>query len=170
VEIGRSDGKAVRSEAEEPQTMSEKPRKPNKRIVTKRRYIEALGTRARFLFGVGFFALFSFMAFSAAFWSIGDTETRYSGGWWFNEIFRLALALWSARITYYCFKEERKVERVKFVTKRTSHLLPPEESLVRPSDLPPSRQQAELLRAAPQGSETPAEELLRATTVGQETD
>ena len=42
--------------------------------------------------------------------------------------------------------------------------LPEIETLVRASDLPPSYQQAELLRATPQGSETPLEELLRATT------
>jgi hypothetical protein len=42
--------------------------------------------------------------------------------------------------------------------------IPEEETLVRASDIPPSHQQAELLRAAPQGSETLAEELLRATT------
>ena len=44
--------------------------------------------------------------------------------------------------------------------------LPEVETLVRASDRP-SGQQAELLRAAPQGSETPAEELLRATTSRQ---
>ncbi len=42
-----------------------------------------------------------------------------------------------------------------------------EQNMVRPSDLPHSQQQAELLRAATHGPETPAEELLRA---GQESD
>jgi len=41
---------------------------------------------------------------------------------------------------------------------------PEVETLIRPSDLPPSNQQAELLRAAQDGKETPAEELLRANT------
>lgn len=63
----------------------------------------------------------------------------------------------------YFFKKERKVERVVPITNRTATTLPPEESLVRASALPPSHQQAELLRAAQYGKETPAEELLRAT-------
>ena len=66
------------------------------------------------------------------------------------------------------YKNEKKVERVAPVTRRTSHLLPPEESLVRASAIPDaSRQQTELLRAAQYGKETPAEELLRATTNGE---
>ena len=39
----------------------------------------------------------------------------------------------------------------------------PKEFLLRPSQVPPSHQQAELLRAAVYGKETPMEELLRAT-------
>ena len=58
-------------------------------------------------------------------------------------------------------------ERVEVITEQNAHRLPPAESLVRASDLPPSHQQTELLRAAPQGSETPPEELLRATTKQQ---
>lgn len=64
--------------------------------------------------------------------------------------------------------------RIKPVISRTSYNtgdLPEVETLVRASDLPPSDQQAELLRGvALPSSETPPEELLRATTVGQETD
>jgi len=62
------------------------------------------------------------------------------------------------------FKKERTIERVAPITRHSTSFLPPKESLVRASDLPPSQQQAELLRAAPRGSETPTEELLRATT------
>jgi len=62
------------------------------------------------------------------------------------------------------FKKERTIERVAPITRHSTSFLPPQESLVRASDLPPSQQQAELLRAAPRGSETPTEELLRATT------
>ena len=66
-------------------------------------------------------------------------------------------------LAFYLFKKGRKVERVVPITKRTTSTLPPEESLVRASNLPPSQQQAELLRAAQHGKETPSEELLRAT-------
>ena len=54
------------------------------------------------------------------------------------------------------------VTEVTFIAPKTALVLPPEESLLRPSDLPPSHQQAELLRAAKPGQETPPEELLRA--------
>jgi len=141
--------------------------KPPKRLVSRIQYGRVLRTRTRLLAAGSFFAFVSFMAFSIALWPVGDSpadDVRYSGGWWFNLIFRLAVALWAARVTYGCFKEERKVQRVKLVTKRTSHLLPAVETLVRASDLPPSNQQAELLRGvAPPTSETPPEELLRAT-------
>ena len=66
------------------------------------------------------------------------------------------------------YKNEKKIERAAPITRHTSHLLPPEESLVRASAIPASRQQSELLRAAQHGKETPAEELLRATTNGQD--
>ena len=51
------------------------------------------------------------------------------------------------------------------ITKHTTSSLPPEESLLRASQSEPSQQQTELLQAAQDGTETPAEELLRATTL-----
>ena len=65
------------------------------------------------------------------------------------------------------WKRERAIERVLPITNHTTSSLPPEETLVRPSYLPPSQQQTELLRAAHPGQETPPKELLRATG-GQE--
>jgi len=63
------------------------------------------------------------------------------------------------------FGSESKVERVVPITKHTTSSLPPEETLVRASGLPPSNQQSELLRGVvPPTSETPPEELLRANT------
>ena len=61
------------------------------------------------------------------------------------------------------FAKIEGMEPVALLTKENAKHLPETETLVRPSDLPPSHLQAELLRAAPQGSETPPEELLRAT-------
>jgi hypothetical protein len=52
---------------------------------------------------------------------------------------------------------------VQLVTRETARHMPSAEILVRASTMPPS-QQAELLRAAQHGKETPAEELMRATT------
>jgi hypothetical protein len=68
-------------------------------------------------------------------------------------------------LSFRLFKKERTIERVLPITKHTTSFLPPKESLVRASDMPPSHQQAELLRAAQMCHETPPEELLRA---GQE--
>ncbi len=65
---------------------------------------------------------------------------------------------------YQCFKAATEVESVRLITPRNHHLAPPVETLVRASDLPSTHKQTELLRAAPQGSDTPAEELLRAST------
>ncbi len=81
-------------------------------------------------------------------------------------LFCVSAGMFFAAFRFYT--NEQKVKRVVPITKRSSHLLPPEETLVRPSDLPRSHQQAELLRAATHGSETPAEELLRATTNSKE--
>ena len=61
------------------------------------------------------------------------------------------------------FKKAQRVEPVALLKRQSVIPLPEAETLVRASDLPPSHQQDELLRAAPQGSETPAAELLRAT-------
>ncbi|MCW3054940.1 MAG: hypothetical protein JWN14_4110 [Chthonomonadales bacterium] len=62
------------------------------------------------------------------------------------------------------WKEAQKVESVILLTKHNIANLPAVETLVRPSDLPHSHQQAELLRGVgPPLYETPPEELLRAT-------
>jgi hypothetical protein len=62
------------------------------------------------------------------------------------------------------FKEAKEIEPVQLLTIHNRYLMPPKQSLVRASDPPPSQQRAELLRAAGQGPQTPAEVLLRATT------
>ncbi len=54
-------------------------------------------------------------------------------------------------------------EPIALITRHNTRHLSEVETLVRGSDLPPSHQQAELLRAAKPGQETPTEELLRAT-------
>jgi hypothetical protein len=62
---------------------------------------------------------------------------------------------------------------VQLITKEAARHLPSAEILVRPSDIPASQQQAELLRAVKSGQETPPEELLRASgnqrVIGAET-
>lgn len=60
------------------------------------------------------------------------------------------------------FKNAKEIAPVALITRHNTGQLPAVETLVRASDIPLSQQQAELLRAAPQGKKTPAEELLRA--------
>jgi hypothetical protein len=71
-----------------------------------------------------------------------------------------AIGTWLAR---FFFAEARKITPVALLTKASARDLPEVEVLVRGSDLPPPAQQAELLRAAGKGAETPPEQLLRAT-------
>ncbi len=61
------------------------------------------------------------------------------------------------------FKRVEQIRPVALITKHTAKRLPEVETLVRGSDLPSSSSQAELLRAAGKGAETPSEHLLRAT-------
>jgi len=66
-------------------------------------------------------------------------------------------------LSIYIFNLGRKMPPIAPITPQNAKQLPEIETLVRASNLPPSHQQAELLRATSQGSETPPEELLRAT-------
>ena len=129
--------------------------KRQKRVVSKKRYADRLAARALF---TGMTALFSL---------IGGGMLVVSIAMLFEKPvvapFYALLAFYVFFLARICYKKEREVERVIPVTRRTANLLPPEESLVRASDLSPSHHQAELLRAAPQSKETPAEELLKAT-------
>ncbi|MCW3100275.1 MAG: hypothetical protein JWL77_5893 [Chthonomonadaceae bacterium] len=60
-------------------------------------------------------------------------------------------------------KQEEKTVSVAPITRRNARHLPPQENLVRASDVRPTQQHAELLRASLYGKTTPSEELLRAT-------
>jgi hypothetical protein len=58
-------------------------------------------------------------------------------------------------------KAEEIAASITPITEQNAHLLPPQDTLLRGSDLPPT-EQAELLRAVQTGQATPAEQLLRA--------
>jgi hypothetical protein len=70
-------------------------------------------------------------------------------------------AIWA---THVLLNRSNKIKSVQRLTVRNAHMYVAGESLVCASDTPPVQQQAELLRAALPGEETPAEELLRAAT------
>jgi hypothetical protein len=146
--------------------MSEKPKK---RLVSKGSYLKLMSTRARLMSGTILFSVFGAMSLSATLWGMIDRHRQFWGLWLFETCLGFAFVAWAWRIASYCFREERKVERVAPITNRTASLVSPEESLVRASDVPPSQQQAELLRATQYGKETPAEELLRASRDRQDT-
>ena len=76
---------------------------------------------------------------------------------------RIGLGLIGIWIAVTLFKGARQVRSVALLTKHSAKGLPDVETLPRASYLPPSQQQAELLRAAQVGKETPPEQLLRAT-------
>jgi hypothetical protein len=72
----------------------------------------------------------------------------------------------------FCFSlltwlRQRQIQFVAPNLARKTGPLPEVETLVRPSDLPPAQQSAELLRGAHIGQETAPEELLRATNAGE---
>jgi hypothetical protein len=147
--------------------MSEKPKK---RLVGRRQYVVVLGKTVS-LYTVGMISfcggiiLLLPLGFDAmGVWgnySVGVRALRFVIG-----VGVIALML---RLGKYTLIKANTVEAVGLLTHHNSHLLPPEESLVRASDVPPSQQQTELLRAAQYGKETPAQELLRASTDGQDT-
>ena len=141
--------------------------KPQKRLVSQGRYARLITKRTALTLGsvvslgVGLVTLVgSVISFWTAFY---NGSLLVPSTCMLTTIHRFCISAGMFFAAFRFYKNEQKVERVVPITKRSSHLLPPEETLVRPSDLSPSQQQAELLRAAPQGSETPAEELLRAT-------
>jgi hypothetical protein len=148
--------------------------KPQKRLVSKGRYVWSMTSRTILLAFSVLFALIGAygvlgILFSIAFNVTGMSETDGRDNLFV--LFLTAAILFTAGVfflAYSFWKKERTIERVAPITKRTTSTLPPEESLVRASAVPPSQQQAELLRAAQYGKETPAEELLRATTIGEE--
>ena len=86
----------------------------------------------------------------------GDPVALFGGG-----VFGTCslLTLWYGKTL---FKAATQIRPVVLITKHNAKYLPEVETLVRASDLPTSRQQAELLRVAKPGQETPPEELLRA--------
>jgi hypothetical protein len=147
--------------------------KPQKRLVSKRRYACMVVSRTTLLVCSVLFALEGARDVFGIVKSIG---TLAGQGLNFN--FPLVLLLCVATlippgmifVAFCLWKKERTIERVAPITKLTIGVaLPEAETLVRASDLPPSHQQTELLRATQYGKETPAEELLRASTDGQDT-
>jgi hypothetical protein len=150
--------------------MSEKPRK---RLVSWQQCLGIKGVKgAGYSFSIvcilgGLLFLFFGLMFAAS----GLSERHIEGPleWILPGGFMSGLGIATIRGGKMLFKYTKEIPPVQLITHHNTGQLPEVETLVRASDLPTSHQQANLLRAAPQGSETPAEELLRAaTTTGQD--
>jgi hypothetical protein len=140
--------------------------KPEKRLVSKGRYAFLLGKSASLTF-------LSMTSDIVAILLLLMTVVQLVGVFY---IWPIVTGLVTAGLSVVFFraagklsKKANEIDHIQPITARNTCLLPPEESLVRASDVPLSQQQAELLRATQHGNETPAEELLRASTDGQDT-
>jgi hypothetical protein len=148
------------AKAEKGQIMNEKPLK---HLVHKGRYVWVMTLRATLMSTAVLLLIFGVTAIILSYW-INSTGLYY----WLGstglqtEQFCALVAPAIIFLAFRVYKWERHIERVKLITTQNLDLIPPEDCLVRASDLPPSQQKAELLRAVRQGAETPAEELLRA--------
>jgi hypothetical protein len=140
--------------------------KPQKRLVSKGRYAWLMAVRAMLVAAGLLFLCTGGVLLVTSQWHI---DPRLQGGnssdWPMGGAFLLmCLSAGPFFAALYFFNKERTIEEVAILTRETTRLLPLDKSLVRASDVPPSHQPAELLRSTQYGKETPAEELLRAST------
>ena len=142
--------------------------KPEKRLVSKRQYVRPkMKKRALWLLTVICLAIILLMG---AFLYVHLKE-GLTNAWLLILGFTLVLTLCTAGLvekvlTGYPrpFSQEGNPVDPNPTSGHNAHLLPVEDTLLRGSDLPPTIQQAELLRATHAGQETQQEQLLRAVT------
>jgi hypothetical protein len=153
--------------------------KPEKRLVGRKQYLEARAKKGAnyslaVVFGCGglWGLILGTTLFFAGFYRLVNPREPADEPWFlFLSISVLTIgfgiaAMWGAKSLY---DHGKKIKSVTLITRHNTGDLPEVETLVRASDLPPSHQQAELLRGvALPSSETPPEELLRATTKSKE--
>jgi hypothetical protein len=128
-------------------------------LVGQEGYIKGIGAKIT-LFSLSLFVLLAGLAILAA--SVWFCFQCADCG----SVFELAFYVSIGTLCYgrHVFIEAKQIKPVRPVIAHNAYRFSPKEILLRASDVPPSQQQAELLRAARYGKETPAEELLRATT------
>ena len=138
--------------------------KSQKQLVSKGRYIQVMGTKFSLLtIAAGIViagTLATVLTMNETFLAIVyPHKTRFTlmHCAWFAVGSLLLLAIGMAMHIRF-----NKIPSVERITPRNACFLPVTETLVRPSDRPPTDQQTELLRTAMHTQETPAEELLRA--------
>ena len=154
------------------------------RLVGWKEYLGTTGKKGAFyslayaLLGSGLTLLFlSALLFSSSLscWLFADTWFAYKGegqGWSIALVCLggVAAALGSVTVwgAYTLSVNARKIAHVELITRHNTGNLPAAETLVRPSDLPPTYQQAELLRAVRDTPASPPEQLLRAARESRE--
>lgn len=139
--------------------------KPPKRLVSKSEYLKIQYRRLSAWYGVTVCFGMTLCGFLYVPWRMGYRALHHTFSWstGLAGVFLFGVAIGLYYVGRFHLGIARAIEPVTFrIPAHTGHL-PEVESLVRPSDLAPSHQQAELLRAARSGQETPTEELLRAT-------
>jgi hypothetical protein len=148
-------------EAEKEQIMSEKPRKL---LVGWKQYIRSIGKKGLYYSFTFTFACVGAIVlaetFAILFCDLLARDWLPATGAAFSLCIVGLLSIWFAKAM---FKYGEEVESVELITRHNTCHLPVADTLGRSSERPSTDQQAELLRAAGQGPETPAEELLRAT-------
>ena len=144
--------------------------KPQKRLVSKGQYVQVLGKKiglqslatvvATVFVTSGLFTASCLLVTCLSIPSLLRHPERF-----FAKLFItmfLGICTWAMYwLSNTMFANAKSIEPVAPITERNAHLLPAQDTLVRGSDLPPSEQQSELLRATQNGQETPPEELLR---------
>jgi len=142
-------------------------KKPGKRLVSKKQYVLAVGTKTLLSvsgFGLCVGGLVGLASCLVLCMLVGSDSHHVAGAW---SVLGTLSAMWVVLLAAgrILLKKGKKLDTGILLTRANTGDLPEVETLVRASDRPPSHQQAELLRGvAPlPTSETPPEELLRAT-------
>ena len=136
--------------------------KPQKRIVSKGRYVRVMGKRLTLYSVASAIQALGFLGLSiVVILLIMAMEPRVRAVFLVLSGVLALISLPCLFLSKRLFVRVRAMEAVAPITDRNAHLLPAEESLLRGSDISPTEQQAELLRAVQTGQETPPEQLLR---------
>jgi len=139
--------------------------KPQKRLVSRNRYVQVMGWKLS-LFAVGAGAIVGGLISGFAVMNEIVISLVYPHETRFTLLDCTAFAVGAGMLLMcgaFTYRKSHTIAAVELTTPKNAHLLPVQETLVRASDQLPSQPQTELLRAALYGKETPAEQLLRAT-------
>lgn len=134
------------------------------RLVSKGQYLKNIGEKGVTYVAGSFFGLLGIPPFCFFLFCCYKCLSAGELSWGFLYLAMVSLIL---SVGAFCgcrsfFRSAQEIEPMAPITRRNTGHLPAAETLVRPSHFP-TDPQAELLRAAPMGSETPPEELLRTT-------